>query len=87
MILSCNGLSALAGASCNNLNEGSTGSQFIARSKRATLVVDSSKFDISCLARMCRLEEVNTVVSDEGALQHAETTHALAEAGVELVIA
>jgi DeoR family transcriptional regulator of aga operon len=87
VILSCNGLSAFAGASCNNVNEASTGSQFRARSKRATLVVDSSKFDTSCLARMCRLEEVNTVISDEQALQHQETVRALAEAGVELVIA
>jgi DeoR family transcriptional regulator of aga operon len=87
VILSCNGLSRLAGASCNNVNEATVGSQFRARAKRATLVVDSSKFDVSCLARMCRLEDVNTVISDEGALQHEETITALGEAGVELVIA
>jgi DeoR family transcriptional regulator of aga operon len=87
VLLSCNGLSALAGASCNNVNEASTASQFRSRSKRATLVVDASKFDISCLARVCRLEDIDTVISDEGALQHEETIRALAEAGVELVIA
>lgn len=87
VILSANGLSSLSGASCNNLGEAAIGRQMIARSKHVTLVVDSSKFDVSCLATMCRLEDIDTVITDEGAQRHRETIDALQQASVELVIA
>jgi DeoR family transcriptional regulator, aga operon transcriptional repressor len=87
VILSANGLSALSGASCNNLGEAAIGRQMIARSKHVTLVMDSSKFGVSCLATMCRLDEIGTVITDEGAQQQHETLEALQQANVELVIA
>jgi DeoR/GlpR family transcriptional regulator of sugar metabolism len=59
----------------------------IARAKHVTLVVDSSKFGVSCLATMCRLDEIDTVVADEGALEHGDTIDALHQEGVELVVA
>jgi DeoR family transcriptional regulator, aga operon transcriptional repressor len=87
VILSANGLSALSGVSCNNLGEAAIGGQMIARSKHVTLVLDSSKFDVSCMATMCALESLDTVIADEGALQHRASVEALHNAGVELVIA
>jgi hypothetical protein len=36
---------------------------------------------------MCRLEELDTIIADEAALNQRETVDALAQAGVELVIA
>jgi DeoR family transcriptional regulator, aga operon transcriptional repressor len=87
VILSANGISALGGASLNNIGEAAVGREMIARAKHVTLVIDSSKFDVSCLATMCRLEELNTVVADTGAQEHPETINALQQAGVELVIA
>lgn len=77
VILSANGLSSFSGASCNNLGEAAIGRQMIARSKHVTLVIDSSKFGVSCLATMCRLEEMNTVITDEGAQHHHERIEAL----------
>jgi DeoR family transcriptional regulator of aga operon len=87
VILSANGLSALSGASLNNLGEAAIGRQMIARSKHVTLVLDSSKFGVSCLATMCPLEAIDRVIADEGALQHHETIDALEQAGVEFVVA
>jgi DeoR family transcriptional regulator, aga operon transcriptional repressor len=87
VILSANGLSGLGGISCNNLGEAAIGRQLIARSKHVTLVMDSSKFGVSCLASMCPLERVDTVIADEGATQDQDVLDALREAGVELVIA
>jgi DeoR family transcriptional regulator, aga operon transcriptional repressor len=87
VILSANGLSALSGVSCHNIGEAAIGRQMIARSKHVTLVVDSSKFGVSCLAKMCGLQDIDTVIADEGALQHRETIDALQEAGVEFITA
>jgi DeoR family transcriptional regulator of aga operon len=87
VILSANGISARSGVTCHNLGEASIGRQMIARAKRVTLVLDSSKFELSCLARMCGLEDVDTVVADEGARDHRETIEALEQAGIELVVA
>jgi DeoR/GlpR family transcriptional regulator of sugar metabolism len=53
---------------------------------RALAVMDSSKFGVSCLATMCRLDEIDTVITDEGARHHHETIDALQQAAVELVI-
>lgn len=87
VILTANGLSARGGVSCNNLGEAAIGRQMIARSKHVTLVLDSSKFGVSCLATMCQLEDVDTVITDGNALQHDETIHALQEADIELIVA
>jgi DeoR family transcriptional regulator, aga operon transcriptional repressor len=87
LILSANGISALGGVSCNNMAEAAVGRKMVARAKRVTLVVDASKFGMSCLATMCRLEDLQTVIADEGALQQQETIDVLDEAGVELVVA
>lgn len=87
VILSANGLSPLSGASCNNLGEAAIGRQMAARSKHVTLVLDSSKFDVSCLATMCRLDDIDTVITDAGGRRHLETINALQQASVELVIA
>jgi DeoR/GlpR family transcriptional regulator of sugar metabolism len=59
----------------------------IAWSKHVMLVIDSSKFGVSCLATMCLLNEIDTVITDEGARHHDETISALREANVERVIA
>jgi DeoR family transcriptional regulator, aga operon transcriptional repressor len=87
VILTANGLSARGGASCNNLGEAAIGRHMIARANHVTLILDSSKFGVSSLAKMCPLEAIDTVIADEGALGHRETTDALQQAGVELVIA
>lgn len=86
-ILSANGLSLRSGASCNNLGEAAIGRQMIARAEHVTLVLDSSKFSVSCLSTMCQLQDIDTVIADERALEHRETIDALQQAGVELVIA
>ncbi len=87
VILSANGISARSGASCHNLGEASIGRAMMARAKHVTLVLDASKFGVSCLSTMCRLDEVDTVVADEGARRDRETVEALEQAGVELVLA
>jgi len=86
VILSANGISARSGASCHNLGEAAIGREMIARAKHVTLVLDASKFDVSCLATMCRIEAVDTVIADAGAREHRETIAALEQAGVELVV-
>jgi DeoR family transcriptional regulator of aga operon len=86
-ILSANGISAGAGASCHNMAEAAIGRKMIERARRVTLVLDASKFGVSRLASMCALKEIDTVVADEKALDDRETVAALEAAGVELVIA
>jgi DeoR family transcriptional regulator, aga operon transcriptional repressor len=86
VILSANGLSRLSGVSCNNMGEAAIGRQMIARSQHVTLVMDSSKFDVSCLANLCALERIDTVIADDGAQPHLEMIDALYQAGVEVVI-
>jgi DeoR family transcriptional regulator, aga operon transcriptional repressor len=85
VILSANGLSAV-GASCINVGEAAIGRHMITRSKRVTLVMDSSKFGVSCLATMCQLEQIDTVITDEAATQSQDVINALKEANVELVL-
>ncbi len=87
VILSANGLSSHSGASCINLGEAAIGRAMIARAKHVTLVLDSSKFGVSSLATMCDLDDIDTVIADEGALQHGETIDALEQAGVQVVLA
>lgn len=52
---------------------------------KTIVVADSSKFGKSSLARMCTLEKVDTVVTDDELDE--DWRHRLASAGVELVIA
>ena len=86
VILSANGISARSGVSCHNLGEASIARQMLARAKHVTLVLDSSKFGVSCLATLCGLDEVNTVITDDGALELRDTIEALEQARIELVV-
>lgn len=52
---------------------------------RTMVVADSSKFGKSSLARLCELQEVDTVVSDEGLSQEWQSR--LEDAGVQLILA
>lgn len=52
---------------------------------QTVVVADSSKFGKSSLARLCNLNEVQTVVSDEGLPQ--QSRQELKQAGVKLVLA
>jgi DeoR family transcriptional regulator of aga operon len=87
VFVTANGLSVGGGASCNNLDEAAVGRQMIARARRTTLLLDSSKFGVACLATMCQLEHIDAVVTDDGAERHRETLDALEQAGVEVILA
>lgn len=86
VILSANGFSLLAGASCNNVGEATIGQRMIERSKSVTLVMDSSKFDVSCLATMCNSGAIDRIVTDDGVNSHPESIRAMEEAEIELIV-
>jgi DeoR family transcriptional regulator, aga operon transcriptional repressor len=86
VILTANGVAPGSGITFHNLGEATIGCQMMSRSRHVTLVLDSSKFGVSVLATMCELKDIDTIISDEGAIQHPETILALEQAGVELVL-
>jgi DeoR family transcriptional regulator of aga operon len=85
VFLSANGISGLGGASCNNVGEADIGHRMITRAKHVTLVLDSSKFGVSCLATMCHLGEVHRIVTDDAVRQHHEVLDAIERADIELI--
>jgi DeoR family transcriptional regulator, fructose operon transcriptional repressor len=59
--------------------------QMMSQSQRVVLLVDSSKFGQQALSRLCGLEEIDVVVSDDGLAEEHRT--AVRTAGCDLIIA
>ena len=52
--------------------------------QQTVLVVDASKFGRRCLSRVCNIEEIDTVITDDAAPE--EAVRQLEDAGVEVIV-
>jgi DeoR/GlpR family transcriptional regulator of sugar metabolism len=59
--------------------------RMMAQAQEVVLLVDSSKFGQQALARLCQLDEIDTVVTDSGISE--EHRRAIEEAGCQVIVA
>ncbi|MGH9068087.1 MAG: DeoR/GlpR family DNA-binding transcription regulator [Acidimicrobiales bacterium] len=81
-ILGVDGLDPGAGASAHHEGEASINRLMVARAQHVVVVADSSKLGVQAFARICRIEEVGTLVTDSGAPDRLLSS--FAEKGVQV---
>ena len=83
-MLSVSGLSALGGT---EVVSGIAWAEraIVAQSARTVLMVDHSKFGNTCLELVCKLDDVDILITDIA--PEGELLEALEEAGVEIIVA
>lgn len=85
-IMSAGGLDADAGVTEYNPDDASVKRTAIASARRTIVVADESKMGVVTFANVCRLDEVDTLVTDpQGAA--SDTVIRAAEAGLQVVVA
>lgn len=80
-----NGLSAGFGLSTPDEYEAAVKAAYVLAARRSVVVADAAKHGLEALMRFARLDEIDTVVTDEQ--PPADLAGALAEADVEVVVA
>ena len=84
-ILGVDGLSAQFGATTLHEGEASVSQEFVKVAKRVIVVADSTKMTKATFARICPLDRIDVLVTDQPV--DPTLADALAAAGVELIIA
>ncbi len=84
-ILGVDGLSAQFGATTLHEGEASVSQEFVKVAKRVIVVADSTKMTKATFARICPLDRIDVLVTDQPV--DPTLADALASAGVELIIA
>lgn len=85
LFLGVDGLCPAAGASTQHADEAGVNAAMVRRSAKVVVVAGSSKLGKRTFARICGVESVHAVVTDDGA--SAEQVRALQDAGVDVVLA
>ena len=80
-----NGIHASFGLSTPDPEEAAVKAAFVHSARRIVVLVDSSKLDAETLVQFASLKDLDTVITDRK--PSPELAAALADAGVELVIA
>lgn len=77
-------ISVSDGAGANHEDEARVNRQILDRARKVVVITDSSKFLSFAFARICDLEQISTIVTDEGL--SPKTRKELVKRGVEVVI-
>ncbi len=78
------GLTVAEGGSTHDEMEAHTDHAFILRARRTVVVADSSKLGEVTFARICRTDEIDDLVTDDGA--DPAVLHAFRAAGVDVIV-
>lgn len=84
-ILGGNAFDIDTGLTCHNESEAAIAAEIARRAKKITAVLDSSKLGKRALARVCSIQQLDTLITDSNA--DPEFIAALASSGVEVVVA
>ena len=84
-ILGVNGLDPVAGATAHHEGEASINHLMAARAAQVMIVADSSKLGERAFARVCALDEIDVIVTDQNAAP--ATLAAFTERGIRVVTA
>ncbi|WP_328475953.1 DeoR/GlpR family DNA-binding transcription regulator [Actinoplanes sp. NBC_00393] len=84
-VVGVDGISARGGLTTHDEIEANTNAQMIHRADRVIVVADGSKVGKVCLARICAVTDVATLVTDSSAAP--ADVDALRRAGIEVVVA
>jgi DeoR family transcriptional regulator of aga operon len=85
LLLGCNGVDPVAGVTSVNLPEADVKRRLLAASRRRIVLADGSKLGTVHLARLCRLDEVDAVVTGPSA--DPGVVDELRERGVDVLVA
>jgi DeoR family transcriptional regulator, aga operon transcriptional repressor len=84
LFLGVNAISAEEGASCEHLGESSISAEMVSRAQRVTVVADSQRIGGVALARICTIDQVDGLVTDDVA--DPDQVRRLREAGVDVTL-
>jgi DeoR family transcriptional regulator, aga operon transcriptional repressor len=82
-LLGVDAIDVALGAAAHHEGEAAVNSLMVARARRVVIIADSSKLGQHAFARICPIEQVDTLVTDSEAT--AETVRAFEAAGVRVV--
>lgn len=85
LFLGVDGIDLDFGLTITNLTEASLNQKMIALAQRVVIMADSTKFERRGLGRICNLEQVHYIVTDEGV--SPEMVKALENKGIQVIIA
>jgi DeoR family transcriptional regulator, aga operon transcriptional repressor len=85
LILGVDGVSSAEGASCHHLGESGINAEMVAHARQVTVVAEAHKLEKDALSRICGINKVDRLVTDDS----AEPAHVAAfrAAGVEVTLA
>lgn len=84
-LLGADAIDVRLGAAAHHEGEASMNALMVARARRVVIIADSSKLGGHAFARMCSIEQVDTLITDSGA--SAERIAEFEEAGVTVICA
>lgn len=84
LFLGVNAISAEESASCEHLGESSTSAEMVSRAQRVTVVADSQRIGGVALARICTINQVDGLVTDDVA--DPDQVRRLRDAGVDVTL-
>ena len=84
-ILGVNGLDPVAGATAHHEGEASINHLMATRAAQVMIVADSSKLGQRAFARVCALDEIDVIVTDQDAAP--ATLAAFTERGIRVIMA
>lgn len=85
LFLGADGIDVEFGISITNLIESSLNQKMIRLAQKVVIMADSSKFGRRGLGKICRLNQVNYMITDNGV--SSETVKILEEEGIKVIIA
>jgi DeoR family transcriptional regulator of aga operon len=85
LILGVDAISSVEGASCQHLGESGMNAEMVAHARRVTVIAESHKVEAVALSRICGINKVDELVTDD----EADPAHiaAFREVGVEVTLA
>jgi len=84
LFLGVDAISAEEGASCEHLGESSISAEMVSRAQRVTVVADSQRIGGVALARICTIDQVDGLVTDDVA--DPDQVRRLRDAGVDVTL-
>ena len=84
LFLGVDAISAEEGASCEHLGESSISAEMVSRAQRVTVVADSQRIGGVALARICTIDQVDGLVTDDVA--DPDPVRRLRDAGVDVTL-
>ncbi len=85
LFIGCDGINTETGITCATTEEASLTNKMMAAAAQTIILADSSKFGRRGFGKICKLEDIDVIITDDGITE--EMKDQIEEAGVQIIIA